>query len=420
MKISIIGTGYVGLITGVCFAELGNNVICIDINEEKVNKINSGEPTIYERGLEEIFKKNLERIKASLNFNEILNTDITFICVSTPENPDGSINLDYIKSASESVGKVLKEKGYHLVVVKSTVVPETTEKVVIPILEKFSEKNVGEDFGVCMNPEFLKEGSAIKDFMEPDRIVIGEFDKKSGDMLFNLYKDFKCPILRTDLKTAEMIKYASNAFLSMKISFINEMGNICKKLGINIYKVAEGMGYDERIGHKFLRAGPGFGGSCFKKDVNALIKKAESLGYEPKILKSVLEVNERQPLKMIELLKKYLQNLKNKKIGVLGLSFKPETDDIRESPAIKIVKKLLEEEAIVNAYDPKAMNNFKKLFPNINYFSSAQDCIENSEAVLIVTDWDEFKDLDYSDKIVIDGRYIISKEKAKIYEGICW
>lgn len=423
MEISIIGTGYVGLVTGIGLAELENKVIFVDIDKNKVNSINSAEPPVYERGLKELMQRNKGRYYAATDYYEaIMNSEITFICVGTPSKEDESIDLRYIESASKGVGETLANKdGFHVVVVKSTVIPGTTEEVVKPIIEKESGKKAFEDFGLAMNPEFLREGNAVEDFFNPDRIVIGVKDEKTKSILDELYKQFNCPKLFTDIKTAEMIKYTSNAFLATKISFANEIGNICKKLGIDVYKVFEGVGLDHRINPAYFRAGIGFGGSCFPKDVKALIRKAEELGEEPKILKAVIEVNEKQPLKMIELLKKHIPNLRDREIGILGLAFKPDTDDVRESRATPIVKALLREGANIIAYDPKAMNNFAKIFPQIEYAKSAQEVIDKSDAVLIVTEWKEFEELDYEGKIVIDGRRIEkARKKVKIYEGVCW
>lgn len=423
MKISIVGSGYVGLVTGIGLAELGNKVIFVDINKNKVNSINSAEPPIYERGLKKLMQKNREKYYATTNYYEaIMNSEITFICVGTPSKEDGSIDLSYVESVSKGIGEVLANKDdFHVVVVKSTVIPGTTEGVVKPIIEKESGKKAFEDFGLAMNPEFLREGNAVEDFFNPDRIVIGAKDEKTKSILDELYKPFSCPKLFTDIKTAEMIKYASNAFLATKISFANEIGNICKKLEIDVYKVFEGVGLDHRINPAFFRAGIGFGGSCFPKDVKALIRKADELREDPKILKAVIEVNERQPLKMIELLKKHISNLGNKTIGLLGLAFKPDTDDVRESRAIPIVKALLDEGAKVIAYDPKAIDNFAKMFPQIEYAKSAQEVIDKSDAVLIVTEWKEFEELNYEGKIVIDGRRIEKAMRvAKIYEEVCW
>jgi len=414
MKIGIIGLGYVGLITGVGFASLGNKVIGVDLEKEKVEMINRGEAPIYEKGLEEKLKEVKDNLTATSSIEELKDCELIFICVGTPSREDGSMDMKYIENAAGDISSILD--NYKLIIVKSTVVPGTTESL-IPVLEK-NGKKIGEDFGLAMTPEFLKEGCALEDFFKPDRIVIGFYDEKSKEILDRLYKDFDCPKLYTNLKTAEMIKYASNSFLATKVSFINEIGNICKKLGINTYEVADGMGYDDRIERKFLNAGVGFGGSCFPKDVNALIAKADEIGEESKLLKEVMGLNERQPLKLIELLKKHVPDLKEKNIGILGLAFKSETDDVRESRAIPVVRKLLEEGASVKAYDPKAIENFKKHFPDLKYCSAEE--VLDSDAILILTDWDEFKNLDYSGKVVIDGRRLLKAKEARVYEGICW
>ncbi|HEX54812.1 MAG: UDP-glucose 6-dehydrogenase [Candidatus Altiarchaeales archaeon] len=419
MKIATIGAGYVGLVTGVCFADLGHEVICVDVMEDKVEKINEGISPIYERDLDYMLKKNVgKRLIATTDLEyAVKNSEISFICVGTPSRDDGRINLDYIREASRDVGKSLRDLGYHLVVVKSSVVPGTTENLIIPEIEKYSGKNAGNDFGICVNPEFLREGLAAEDTLNPDRIIIGEFDKKSGDILFNLYKkNFNCPILRTNLRTAEMIKYASNNFLATKISFINEISNICQKLDIDVYEVARGMGLDHRIGPHFLNAGVGFGGSCLPKDLKAMIKLSHDLGYEPKLLNSVLEINEKQKLKVIEIAKS-IMDLNKKTVTILGLAFKPGTDDIRESPAITIVDKLLKENCKIKAYDPKAMENFEKINKKIYYANSVDDALKDSDLCIILTEWDEFRDI--YDKIlrmknprVIDGRRTLDGKKA--------
>ncbi|RLF29782.1 MAG: UDP-glucose 6-dehydrogenase [Thermoplasmata archaeon] len=423
MNISIIGTGYVGLVTGVCFAKLGNKVICVDVDEKKIEMINKGVPPIYEEGLEQLLVENKGRIEGTRDYEyAIQNTDVTFICVGTPSRDDGSIDLKFVKEAAEEIGKQLRSKDrWHLVVVKSTVLPGTTGEVVLPLLERHSGKKAGVDFGVAMNPEFLREGVAVRDFLEPDRIVIGYYDDKSREVLRRLYSGFSCSIVETSLSAAEMIKYASNAFLATKISFINEIGNICKKLGIDTYEVADGMGMDKRIGRAFLDSGIGWGGSCFPKDTKALVRWSEEIKEELNIVRSAIVVNEKQPLKAVELLRKHLPSLKGKTIGVLGLAFKPDTDDVRDSRSIPIVEKLLEEGATVKVFDPKAMDNFKKVFPHITYCSSAVEVLEDCEAVLILTKWDEFRKLDYSGKIVVDGRRVLeAKKTARIYEGVCW
>ncbi len=417
MRISIIGCGYVGTVTGIGFAELGNHITFVDVDQNKINKLNSERSPIFELGLDELIKKNGERVHATTDISEIKNSDISFICVGTPSSEDGSIDLDYIKSATKDIGKAIRNKTrFHLVVVKSTVLPGTTEEVIIPILERIlNERN----FGVAMNPEFLREGNAVDDFFNPDKIVFGSDDERAKRILEELYKPFNCPKLCTNIKTAEMIKYACNSFLSAKISFANEIGNICKTLGIDTYNVFKGVGLDHRINPAYFRAGIGFGGSCFPKDIKALIAKAEMLGECPKILSAVVEVNEGQPLKMINLLRRHVPDLRGIRIGVLGLTFKPNTNDIRESRAVLIVEKLINEGANVIAYDPQGMDLFKRLFPQVEYTSPKE--VLNAQAVLIVTEWQEFESLDYSGRIVIDGRRVAkAKDEAAIYEGVCW
>lgn len=430
MNISIIGTGYVGLCSAVGFAYYKNNVICVDIDKAKVDNIKLKIPPIYEDHMENFLNDavdgNLLDATTDLNY-AIKSTEIIIIAVGTPSSDDGSIDLNYIRMCSENVGRVMKDlSNYKLIVIKSTVLPETTENVIIPILEKFSGKKCGVNFGVCMNPEFLREGRAIEDFIHPDRIVIGEFDSKSGDILESLYKPFDSIILRTKIKTAEMIKYASNAFLATKISYINEIGNICKILNINVYDVAKGMGLDSRISPHFLNAGRGFGGSCFGKDVSAIIKKSEELNYNPLLIKSALSVNKNQPLILLEILRKRVGSLENKKVSVLGLAFKNGTDDIRDSSAIPIIKELVDLGCSVSAYDPKAVANMKKVFPKIEYCSNIQETLKGADACLVLTEWDEFKNLtnkDFSDmnkRIIIEGMKILDKNKVSDFEGICW
>ncbi|ATZ61238.2 MAG: UDP-glucose/GDP-mannose dehydrogenase family protein [Methanosarcinales archaeon Met12] len=426
-SISIIGAGYVGAVTAACLAELGHNVCCIDVDAEKVDNINAGIPPIHEEGLEELFQKHAGKmLVAATDYTSVADSDVSFICVGTPSAQDGEIDLSVIKTASKSIGISLRNnEKYHVIAVKSTVVPETTQNVVIPIVEEYSQKRAGTDFGVAVNPEFLREGRAVHDFMNPDRIVIGELDKRSGGVVAQLYEGFDCPLIRTGLKTAEMIKYASNAFLATKISFANEIGNICKELGIDTYEVMHAVGLDHRISPSFLRAGAGFGGSCFPKDMRALIHKAEELGYRPKLLRSVMDVNEGQPKRMIRLLERKLGNLSGRKIAVLGLAFKNDTDDIRESRAIPVIHSLIEKKAIVSAYDPLANENMRPIFPNIRYHSSAKDALKDVDACLVMTEWDEFKKLGdefkvMKNRIVIDGRNIIAFREHIDYEGLCW
>ncbi len=429
MKISIIGTGYVGTVTGACFAHLGNDVVCVDVDQKRVDMLNSAVPPIYEEGLEELLKAHSgKNLRATLDYDDAINhTDISFICVPTPCDDSGKIDLRFIREASRSIGKRLKNKNsYHVVVVKSTVVPQTTEKAVTSELEKESGKKAGKDFGVGMNPEFLREGKAVYDFQHPDRIVIGADDAKASKIIKSLYASYTCPILETDTKTAEMIKYVSNSFLATKISFSNEVGNICKRLGIDTYKVMKGVGMDARISPQFLNSGLGFGGSCFPKDVKALIGKASEVDYEPVLLKTVLKVNDAQPDMLMQLLKKHVPDLKSKKIAVLGLAFKNDTDDIRESRAIAVIGALLAEGASVSAYDPMAAENMKRVFPNISYHKTSADALKDADACIIATEWGEFSKLNrefecMKKRIVIDGRKVLDPEgKEIIYEGLCW
>jgi UDPglucose 6-dehydrogenase len=444
--ISIIGLGYVGLVTGSTFATKGFSVICVDMIEEKVNALNSGKSPMYEPELEEIIKKNVETgtLLASTSAQDsILNSDITFICVGTPSKPDGSVDLKYISGAAEDIGLSLKKKdSYHLVVVKSTVVPLTTEEVIISTIEQHSGKKAGDDFGVCMNPEFLREGNAVYDSFNPDRIVIGELDQKSGDTLLKYYEGFDSPKLRTGLRTAEMIKYAANAFLATKITYANEMANICSKLGIDVYEVIAGVGSDSRISPQFLNAGCGFGGSCFPKDLQALKAVAESKGYEPILLNSVLLLNETQYFNLIEMTESLIGELDDKRVAVLGLTFKPETDDVRETRALPLIKSLLEKKAVVVAYDPKGIENFKRLIGDwfikmgysaerLIYTDSVKSALKDANACIIQSDWDEFKKLTVDDfklmkkPVVIDGRRTFSDPTKLIecglkYKGIGW
>lgn len=431
MKLSIIGTGYVGLVTAVCFAELGNKVVCLDVDEKKVEMINEGEPPIYEQGLKAVLKKHAgKNLIATTDYSfAIANSSISFICVGTPSTEKGAIDLSLIRAASTSIGRALnRKKSYHIAVMKSTVLPFTSEKVAMPIIEKYSKKKAGKQFGFAMNPEFLREGKAIYDFMNTDKIVIGAIDKKSGDAVEALYKAFKCPLIRTNLKTAEMIKYANNAFLATKISFSNEIGNICKQLDIDTYEVMKAIGYDYRINPHFLNSGLGYGGSCFAKDMSALIHKAEELGYEPKLLKSAVQINERQPERMIALLEKKLGDVSGRKIAILGLAFKNDTDDIRESRAILVIRMLKDRGSRLSAFDPMANENMKRVYPDIEYCSSAKEALRDAEACLILTEWKQFSKLGrefkvMKNRLVIDGRHILSPGGLNMdieYEGLCW
>ena len=408
--------------TGACLADLGHQIVFVGRDQKKLDLINSGKSPIFEQGLDQLLQNNQERITTTIDISDaIRKTDLTFICVGTPSKIDGSIDLQQINDVSIAIGKCLgSDEKYHIIIVKSTVFPGTTESLVIPILEKESGKKAFVDFGIGSNPEFLKEGTAVEDFFHTDRIVIGANDQKTREILEKVYQPLKVPLYITNIRTSEMIKYASNAFLATKISFANEIGNLCKKMGIDSYDVFRGVGMDSRISPHFFRSGIGFGGSCFPKDVRALISGAKKIGIDLSILESALTVNERQPLKLFDLLSNYIPDLKGKTIGILGLAFKPDTDDIRESRAIPIIQYLILHGARVIVYDPLAMENFRKLYPEIFYAASAEETLQ-SDTVLIVTEWREFEDLDYKGKIVIDGRRVdAARITAAIYEGVCW
>jgi UDPglucose 6-dehydrogenase len=430
-KISVIGAGYVGLCTAVGFASKGYCVVACDVDEEKIAKINKGIPHFHEPGLQEklsesIQKSNLNGVLGNTDM-VILETDLTFVAVGTPSKTNGNIDLKYIESAARNIGKALKKKNsYHVIIIKSTVVPGTTQNIVKPLLEKESKKVAGKDFGLCMNPEFLRQGSAFQDTLNADRVVIGSFDTHSGDVLEDLYKglyDQRMPaLIRTSLSTAELIKYASNAMLATKISFINTIANICEKIpGADVKVVAKAMGLDKRIGPLFLDAGLGYGGSCFPKDIKALRACSKSLGYDPELLDSVEQVNKTQPLKAVEFCREQLGGFEGKNIAILGLAFKPDTDDMREARVIPIINQLLKEGAKVVAYDPVAIPIAKTIFNDkISYASSAFECIKDADACIVVTEWEEFKKLspeDFTKKmrqpILIDGRRIFNAEAFK-------
>ncbi len=419
IKISFFGLGYVGLVYAAVFAHKNFPVIGFDIDKEKLSILKSGKAPIFEPGLNELIKAGLEKGLLSITddpTSTVHNSDVTFITVGTPSNEDGSIDLKYVIEASKMIGEALQSKNkWHLIVMKSTVIPGTTSGVVRNTIEKASGKKAYEDFGLAVNPEFLKEGEAIQDCLKPDRIVIGANDEKSIEILKEIYADFDSPKIITSLETAELIKYANNAFLAMKVSFINMIANICQKIpNVDVNDVAKAIGLDKRIGPYFLRAGPGWGGSCWPKDLKALLDFGKRINVKLPLVEATLEVNNEQPYKMIELAEELIGNLKNKRIAVLGLSFKPNTDDIREAVSIKIVRTLLNKGANVTVYDPAAMNNFRKIFKNnITYAPTALDCIKDADCALIVTEWEEFKKLKPEDYIklmknpaIVDGRRI--------------
>ena len=421
MNISIIGIGYTGLCTGVVFASLGHRVIGVDVDEKKIGMIRNGVSPIFETGLEELLSKTLAEKSFEVTTDmkyAIKNSEITFITVGTPSK-DGKVDLRYVEKASIDLGQALKDKENHIIIMKSTVLPGTTEEITKKIVEKIT----GKKYAYAMNPEFLREGSALEDFLNSDSIIIGSNDRKTAAKLEGLYKQFKAPIIHTDIKTAEMVKYARNAYLAKDISFANEIANICEKFKIDYLVVKNAMRYDPRIGEKsFLDAGVGFGGSCFKKDLEALISASEEKGYEPRLLKETIDLNERQKLRIVELLEEHIGSVENKRIGILGLAFKPGTDDIREAPSIKIIQELLKKGAIITVYDPKAMDNIKEIFADKIEYSTIDGCL-NTDACLILTQWVEFKGIDPEVKaLIFDGRRALDPDKfrkiKKRYFGI--
>jgi len=412
MKIAVVGTGYVGLVTGTCLAETGNTVICVDIDEKKVNKMKNGQIPIYEPGLEVLFKRNIEqkRLSFTTNLKEAVDqAKIIFLALPTPPGEDGSADLSYILGVAEGLGKIITE--YKVVIDKSTVPVGTAEKVNAAI-----SKNTNLDFDVVSNPEFLREGFAVEDFMKPDRVVIGTSSKKAQKVMDELYKPYVRqgnPIIFMDEKSAELTKYAANSFLATKISFMNEIANLCELVGADVDQVRTGIGSDTRIGKRFLFPGIGYGGSCFPKDVQALVKSAKEVGYNFSILDSVMEVNQKQKTVMVPKIKNYFKgDLKGKKIALWGLAFKPNTDDIREAPALYNIDELTKLGAEIVAYDPEAMDNAKALIgEKIKYASNQYDAVKNADALLIATEWSVFRNPDFekiselmNDNVIFDGR----------------
>ena len=443
MKVSIAGTGYVGLVSGVCLASLGHQVVCVDVDQSKVDKINAGIPPIYEDGLESLLKKHVgKELTASVDLHSaVLTSDLTLIAVGTPFDGD-LIDLKYIRAVSAEIGTALAQKdSYHTVVVKSTVVPGTTEDVVLPILEEHSGKKAGTDFGVGMNPEFLKEGEAIKDFMYPDRIVLGGIDQRSIDALGELYTVFdKVDKIPTTPRTAEMIKYTANSLLATLISFSNEIGNLCAKVGdIDVTDVMAGVHLDKRLspilenGQRitpsivtYLAAGCGFGGSCFPKDVKALIAYGQQNKEPMGILDAVIDINAKQPMVMLDILRSHHADISGLNVAVLGLSFKPGSDDMRESPSIPIINALLDDGASVIAFDPVARHEAEQVLPAdaMTFCDDLEDTISSADVIFIVTRWPEFDALPELIKklpkapLVVDGRRMLDKASIEHYDGV--
>jgi len=396
VHIGIIGTGYVGLVTGACFAEFGIYATCIDKDEKKVRSLKKGEVPFYEPGLEGLVKKNLKngRLRFSTKIQDAVDSSLViFIAVGTPPRGDGSADMRYVESVAEEIAENIN--GYKVIVTKSTVPVGTGAKLTKIISKKLKEQV---DFDVVSNPEFLREGSAIEDFMRPNRVVIGAKSQQAVAIMKDLYGPLyliETPFIITNVETAELIKYASNSFLAVKISFINELSNLCDKVGADVHMVAKGMGLDHRIGAKFLHPGPGYGGSCFPKDTRALLTIASNKGMDLSIVRSAVEANERQKNIMIEKIKSGVGDLKDRAIAVLGLSFKPNTNDMREAPSISFIEKLLKEKAKVRAFDPIAMEDAKAVFHDkIKYAKGPYDCVKDADAVVILTEWNEFRNLE--------------------------
>ncbi len=421
MKIAVIGTGYVGLVSGTCFAETGNTVTCVDIDKIKIDRLTQGEVTIYEPGLEKMFLKNLRdgRLKFTTDIKEgIKDSQIVFLALPTPPGEDGSADLKYILGVADQLGQILED--YKVIVDKSTVPVGTADKVKAAIA-----KHARVEFDVVSNPEFLREGVAVEDFMKPDRVVIGASSERAKKLMGNLYSPFVRqgnPVIYMDEKSAELTKYAANSFLATKISFMNEIAQLCERLGADVDMVRRGIGSDDRIGKRFLFPGIGYGGSCFPKDVQALIKSSEEVDYDFQILKSVEKVNEIQKTHLIPKIKAYFNNsLKGKHFALWGLAFKPNTDDIREAPALYIIQSILEAGATISAYDPEAMNNVKELIgDSIQFAISPYEALSNADALIIATEWSEFRTPDFDQisnllksKIIFDGRNLFSIPEMK-------
>ncbi|KRF60806.1 UDP-glucose 6-dehydrogenase [Bacillus sp. Soil768D1] len=426
MKIAVAGTGYVGLVTGVCLAEHGHFVSCVDINENKVRLMSSGISPIHEAGLEELMVSNLDRLHFTTSYKSAYkNADVIFIGVGTPEKPDGSANLNYVYSVAVEIAKSIENDC--VVVIKSTVPIGTNDKI-----QDIIKSNLAHDVNVYVasNPEFLAQGTAVRDTLHPARIVLGVEEESTGRILKEVYKDFAAPILVTNRRSAEMIKYASNDFLALKISFINEIANLCEIIGADIDDVTLGMGYDSRIGNKFLNSGIGYGGSCFPKDTKALHWLANFHDYELKTIKATIDVNENQKIKLIKKSRKYFDNLNGRTVAVLGLTFKPGTDDLREAPSLVNIPIMLEDGANIKAWDPAGVNNFKKVCSNeITFCETIENTLLDADICFIFTEWEEVKNFDilkYSKlmkyPIVLDGRNcydLTSAQEANIlYDSI--
>ena len=427
MKLTIIGTGYVGLVTGTCFAEVGHHVICVDSDANKVEMLKRGGIPIYEPGLEELVKKNVAAGRLSFTNSTaegVEKSDVIFIAVPTPPQPDGSVDLSYIERVARDIAGAMT--SYKIVVDKSTVPVKTGDKVAETI-SRYCKAKV--EFDVLSNPEFLREGFAVDDLMKPDRIVVGVRSQRPVAAMKEVYAPFNAPIIITDINSAELIKHASNSFLALKISYINAVAVLCEAAGANVQEVALGMGLDDRIGRRFLNAGIGFGGSCFPKDLSAFIKISEQVGYDFRLLKEVQRINAEQMERFVKKITETLWVLKDKKIAVLGLAFKQNTDDVRSSPAIDLCQRMIKEGATLRVHDPKAMDKARAVLPNVTFVDDMNDVAQGCDAIVVATEWDEFKKLDLersrkalSAPIMFDGRNLFDPQEMEklgwIYKSI--
>jgi UDPglucose 6-dehydrogenase len=426
-KICVIGSGYVGLVTATCFADLGNKVITVDIDQKKIDLLLAGKMPIYEPGLEELVERNVkaQRLAFTTSYEEgMADADFVFICVGTPSAVDGEADLKYVRSAAQSIAQHMTKP---LIVINKSTVPVGTGDWTTEIISKSQSQPI--EFSVVSCPEFLREGSAISDFMAPDRNVFGSTNRQAAERVARLYDTLGAPAVITDIRTAEMIKYASNAFLATRISFINEISIICERLGADVTEVARGMGYDKRIGPHFLSAGVGYGGSCFPKDVKALANMALTHGMHPQLLNAVMEINDFQRKHIAMKVRDLLDGLEGKVIGMLGLAFKPNTDDIREAPALTVARTLVNQGAKVKAYDPVAMENVSREAPEIQLVSSPYEVAEGADVLLVMTEWNEFRQLDMArirdllkEPIMVDGRNLYKPEEMRklgfVYRGV--
>ncbi|WP_290817619.1 UDP-glucose 6-dehydrogenase AglM [Halovivax sp.] len=429
MHVSIVGSGYVGTTVAACLADLGHDVVNIDIDEDIVASIEAGRPPIHEPGLAELIDEHAgNRLRATTDYDAVRETDLTLLCLPTPQADDGSLDLAPMRAASESLGDALAGKSDdHLVVVKSTVLPGTTADVVGEIVAERAGTPVGDGLELAMNPEFLRMGSAVADFREPDKVVVGATSESAAGLLRDLY----APILEregtdyveTDVRSAELIKYANNAFLAAKISLVNELGNVAKAYDADAYEVLEAVGLDDRISERFMRSGLGWGGSCFPKDVNALRAGAREQGYDPALLDAVVEVNDAQPRRLVSLLGDHVA-LEGARVAVLGLSFKPHTDDVRKSRALEVIDELCDRGATVVAYDPVAIDNVREQYPEIEYADSPAAALDGAECAVVATDWPAFDDLPVEKmarKVLVDGRRVdVDRGAFDVYEGLTW